>query len=106
MTSRVSSSKKRPPPTDILEYSLEDVFGDGGPSFTSQSISADARRTHESTHALDLPSLMKKTRREQLHFADFGDDFEYSFEDLTAPPPIPPSERPKKARAKHYLSSV
>ncbi|KAJ7030308.1 hypothetical protein C8F04DRAFT_1264074 [Mycena alexandri] len=57
--------------TDILEYSLEDVFGEGGPSFTSQSISGDA------------------------------DDFD----DLTAPPPILPSEKPVKARAKRYLSS-
>jgi hypothetical protein len=99
------NSKKRPLPTDIYEYSLEDIFGEGGPSFTSQSISADARRTHETSHSLDLPSPMKKKRR-AVYFADVGDDFEYTFEDLAAPPPVPASDRPKKARAKRYLSSV
>jgi hypothetical protein len=97
--------KKRAAATELWEYSLEDVFSDG-PSFTSQSISADTRRTHETSHALELPSPLKKKTRKEVFFADVGDDFEYTFEDLAAPPPVPASDRPKKARAKHYLSSV
>ncbi|KAJ7912792.1 hypothetical protein B0H13DRAFT_2232409 [Mycena leptocephala] len=96
--------KKRTAATEVWEYSLEDVFGDG-PSFTSQSISADTRRTHETSHALELPSPLKKKTRKEVLFADVGDDFEYTFEDLAAPPPVPASDRPKKARAKRYLSS-
>ncbi|KAJ7430256.1 hypothetical protein B0H11DRAFT_2263932 [Mycena galericulata] len=97
-------SKKRPQ-TDIVEYTLEDVFG-GAPSFTSQAVSADTRRTHETTHSLDLPSPLKKRQRKDKHlFLDVGDDFEYVFEDLAAPPPVPVTERPVKSRAKRYLSS-
>jgi hypothetical protein len=105
MTSAGKKSKKHTAPTELLEYSLEDVFGEGGPSFTSQSVSADTRRTHEKSYTLDVPSPMKRQRR-TVYFADIGDNFEYTFEDLAAPPPIPASEVPKKARAKRYLSSV
>jgi hypothetical protein len=97
--------KRAAPPTHILEYSLDDVFGDDGPSFTSQSLSEDTRRTHEKRHVLELPSPMKKQWREAL-FPDVGDDFEYVFEDLAAPPLVNPSDTPKKTRAKCYLSSV
>jgi hypothetical protein len=105
MTSAGKKSKKRAAPTELLEYTLEDVFGEGGPSFTSQSISADTRRTHEKSYHLDLPSPMKR-QRTTVYFADVGDEFEYTFEDLAARPPVPASEVPKKARAKRYLSSV
>ncbi|KAJ7824915.1 hypothetical protein B0H13DRAFT_2241284 [Mycena leptocephala] len=63
--------KKRTAATEVWEYSLEDVFGDG-PSFTSQSISADTRRTHETSHALDLPSPLKK-RRARRSFSPTSD---------------------------------
>ncbi|KAJ7036483.1 hypothetical protein C8F04DRAFT_1210089 [Mycena alexandri] len=90
---------------DILEYSFEDVFGDGGPSFTSQAISSDARRTHEKRHQLEVPSPLKKKHKTNHFLQELGDDFEYTFEDLTAPPPVPASAKPVKARAKQYLSS-
>ncbi|KAJ7817572.1 hypothetical protein B0H13DRAFT_2379555 [Mycena leptocephala] len=96
--------KRAIPPTEVWEYTLEDVFGDG-PAFTSQSISADTRRTHEISHPLELPSPLKKQRRKEVLFADVGDEFEYTFEDLAAPPPVAILDRPKKARAKRYLSS-
>ncbi|KAJ7174319.1 hypothetical protein C8R46DRAFT_891688 [Mycena filopes] len=100
-------SKRNPrkrPATDIIEYSFEDVFGEAGPSFTSQSISTDSRRTLETRHALEVPSPLK--RKKKIHFfADVGDDFEYIFEDLAAPPPILSSAKPVKTRAKRYLSS-
>ncbi|KAJ7156374.1 hypothetical protein C8R46DRAFT_1040910 [Mycena filopes] len=98
--------KTKRPVTEILEYSLDDVFDEGGPSFTSQSISSDARRTLETRHQLELPSPLKKKRKSTLAFVEFGDDFEYAFEDLTAPPPMSAPPKPVKARAKRYLSSA
>ncbi|KAJ7015755.1 hypothetical protein C8F04DRAFT_1284868 [Mycena alexandri] len=91
--------------TEILQYDFDDIFGDNGPSFTSQSISNDTRRTNERRHGLDVPSPMKKKAKTNHFFAEFGNDFEYAFEDLTAPPPIAASARPVKSRAKRYLSS-
>ncbi|KAJ7814395.1 hypothetical protein B0H14DRAFT_3477064 [Mycena olivaceomarginata] len=90
---------------ELLEYTLEDVFGEGRPSFTSQSISADTRRTHEKSYHVDLPSPMKR-QRTTVYFAGVEDEFEYTFEDLAARLPVPALEVPKKARAKRYLSSA
>ncbi|KAJ7820776.1 hypothetical protein B0H14DRAFT_2599756 [Mycena olivaceomarginata] len=88
-----------------------DLLGETTATFTSQSVSSDHRRTHETVHAFDLPSPLKKARRfrgelnpvNPLAFWDIGDDFEAVFKDPTAPSATPAPV--KKPRAKRYLSS-
>ncbi|KAJ7494547.1 hypothetical protein B0H11DRAFT_2155926 [Mycena galericulata] len=99
--------KRRIPQTEIHEWTLEEVEEAG--SFSSQAISSDQRRTHETTHRVDLPSPLKKKRKrvELDPINEFGLDIEYSFEDLAPPVPraVPPAPA-IKSRAKRYLSSV
>ena len=109
MSSRATSSKKRPTATEFLEYTLDDVPGDA-PSFTAQELSTDGWRTHSKTVEVHLPSPMK---REQCAkpapppLADFPEEFEYVFDDLcrddTDTGPTKPTHG-VKPRATRYLS--
>ncbi|KAJ7876464.1 hypothetical protein B0H14DRAFT_2568179 [Mycena olivaceomarginata] len=102
--------QKRRAETEYDSFTLADVL-DESSTFTSQSLSADRRRTHTTTHQVDLPSPVKKKARlnpgRPNLFADIGDGFEYVFDDLAAPPsPIRQnSGTGVKPRAKRYLSS-
>ncbi|KAJ7869746.1 hypothetical protein B0H14DRAFT_2571682 [Mycena olivaceomarginata] len=103
--------QKRRAETEYNSFTLADVLGESS-AFTSQSLSADRRRTHTTTHQVDLHSPVKKKAhlnpgRPNL-FADIGDGFEYVFDDLAAPPsPIRQnSGTGVKPRAKQYLSST
>ncbi|KAJ7700970.1 hypothetical protein B0H14DRAFT_2648615 [Mycena olivaceomarginata] len=109
----MSSSKtrqKRRAETEYDSFTLADVLGETS-AFTTQSLSADRRRTHTTTHEVELPSPVKKKARIVASrpnlFADVGDGFEYVFDDLAAPPsPIRQSSGAGvKPRAKRYLSS-
>ncbi|KAJ6474080.1 hypothetical protein DFH09DRAFT_1343354 [Mycena vulgaris] len=82
---------------------LEEVLD--APSYSTQSISTDKRRTKERTYAVDLRSPLKKTRRVEVPFSDVGDAFEYVFEALEPPPRVVPQNRAVRTRAKQYLSS-
>jgi hypothetical protein len=88
------------------EYTWDDFFDT--PSYSVESISADGRRTHQTSHTFDLPSPLKRQRQKgpPTFFADIGNDFEYVFEDLQPPPPTAARNRAVKPRAKRYLSSV
>jgi hypothetical protein len=110
----MSSSKtrqKRRAETEYDSFTLADVLGETS-AFTTQSLSADRRRTHTTTHEVELPSPVKKKARIVASrpnlFADVGDGFKYVFDDLAAPPsPIRQSSGAGvKPRAKRYLSSV
>ncbi|KAJ7754133.1 hypothetical protein B0H14DRAFT_2405084 [Mycena olivaceomarginata] len=109
----MSSSKtrqKRRAETEYDSFTLADVLGETS-AFTTQSLSADRRRTHTTTREVELPSPVKKKARIVASrpnlFADVGDGFEYVFDDLAAPPsPIRQnSGAGVKPRAKRYLSS-
>ncbi|KAJ7631946.1 hypothetical protein DFH06DRAFT_1337469 [Mycena polygramma] len=103
------SKNKRRADTQFEEFSLADLLEDSTATYTAQSISNDGRRTHQTTHSFELPSPMKKARQTRDPpnlFSEAGDDFEYVFEDLAAPPSVLPSSLPgSKPRAKRYLSS-
>ncbi|KAJ7671039.1 hypothetical protein B0H17DRAFT_1209190 [Mycena rosella] len=68
------------------EYTLEEVLGDK-PTYTSQSVSEDKRRTHVNVYGFERPSPLKKRRGARNPFADVGDAFEAVFDDLQAPLP-------------------
>jgi hypothetical protein len=100
--------KRRATETQFEEYSLTDLLGETA-TFTTQSISDNCRRTHQRTHAFDLPSLLKKIQMQwdqPSFFADVRDGFEYVFEELTPAPSAKTSPAGKKPRTKRYLSSV
>jgi hypothetical protein len=99
------TKKRNAPATQLLDWMMDDVSE--GATFTSQHISEDKRRTHEKIVPVDLPSPLKKQRRQvPPPFSDVGDGFEYVFDDLAPAEPVVPPNRAMKTRAKRYLSSV
>ncbi|KAJ7803369.1 hypothetical protein B0H14DRAFT_3091988 [Mycena olivaceomarginata] len=109
MSSRQAAKRRRGAnETQFEEVSLTDLLEETA-TFTSQSVSQDGRRTYEKTYAFDLPSPLKKARRQREQpslFAEVGDGFEYVFEDLSVPTPTVRASAPaRKPRAKRYLSS-
>ncbi|KAJ7434219.1 hypothetical protein B0H11DRAFT_2258641 [Mycena galericulata] len=109
-TSGASTSRprkrQRPRETELFEWTLEEVLDE--PSFSTQRVSSDQRRTYEEKHPVSLPSPLKKKKRpipDPSPFTDLGDDFESAFEPLEPPEAAAPAVRAVKARAKRYLSS-
>jgi hypothetical protein len=106
MSSRQTHKRRADP--QFEEYRLTDLLGETA-SFTAQSISDDGRRTYQTTHSFDLPSPLKKARRQKPPpslFAEVGDGFEYVFDDLAVPTSSVKTAPGVKGRAKRYLSSV
>ncbi|KAJ7429283.1 hypothetical protein B0H11DRAFT_2266310 [Mycena galericulata] len=94
--------------TEILEWTLDEVLD--APSFSTQHISGDGRRTHTETHPVTLPSPLKKRVRAAPApgpFSELGDDFEttFAFEPLEPLEGAAGARRAVKARARRYLSS-
>ncbi|KAJ7871244.1 hypothetical protein B0H14DRAFT_3439697 [Mycena olivaceomarginata] len=102
------TTHKRRADTQFKEYRLTNLLGETA-SFPAQLISDDRRCTHQTTHLFDLPSPLKKARRQNpllSLFADVSDGFEYVFDDLAGPASSVKTSNPDvKAHVKRYLSS-